>query len=66
MKKLDKCFLINDVIKKDEKCLLNNVYNKKCEHIISKFNKKGKYIYPVVMEDYIIILNFQLKLIILK
>ena len=37
----DKNIAINDIIKKGEKCLLNNVYNKKGDHIKSKFNKKG-------------------------
>ena len=30
---------------------MNNVYNKKGDHIKSKFNKKGQYIYPVIIDD---------------
>ena len=38
------------IIKKADKCLLNNIYIKKGKPLKCKFNKKGKYIIPIIIE----------------
>ena len=38
------------IIKKGDKCLLNNIYIKKEKTLKCKYNKKGKYIIPIIIE----------------
>ena len=38
------------IIKKGDKCLLNNIYIKKGKSLKCKYNKKGKYIIPIIIQ----------------